>query len=454
MRGSDADAEDAFGKATLAMVNSAPGLTELRSPAAWLGEVVRNACIDTHRENARRREETLHISEYDGESVHELHFSDEHLDPERLCLHRESIASMLRAVDALPPHLRTPLLLRAEEDMSYADMAHVLFDSEENLRKRVQVARQTILASLENDDEPCAESAMAPVPTTLLAGPIPGPIRFIQPIARSVETPSGRTDRTEWLPLATALPRYVPHRAEALRQYVGKHPRGWRKRILLADMLLRGGRLEEAVMHYQAVVARRPGHWEAWTRLASALQYAGHADDAAEVLDHLENASATVEIECYYRGLSLLARGKTEPAQENLLCASRSKSCPPALSTLAVVHASRGRHAEAFECAHDALEADPHDIQALLIAHDATSSLEGRTAHSEQYLERALAVAPDCIAILLRLFEHARRGAADSNRLMAISSKLRRLAPELPEVQHCMGDLRHSQRRGARVKRI
>ncbi len=37
-----------------------------------------------------------------------------------------------------------PLLLRVEDELSYADMAALLFDSEESLRKRVQMARQIL----------------------------------------------------------------------------------------------------------------------------------------------------------------------------------------------------------------------------------------------------------------------------------------------------------------------
>jgi len=460
LRHSEADAEDAFGRATLAMVQSARDLAELRSPAAWLGEIVRNACIDVHREHTRRREETWWPAEFEDGSPNELELPGGDLDPEHMCMQRETAEAIWHAVDALPHHLRAPLLLRAEEDMSYAAMATVLFDSEENLRKRVQVARRMIAESLERHraDESRGQPSMnrrflvtGREAAASLVAPVPLPIRSFHAAVWAVETPSGTAHGTVFLPMPAPLPRYVSRSAQRLRRYVQKHPTGWRKRLLLADMLLQAGRFDESVRHYHAVVARRHGHWEAWMRLSTALMYAGRCEEAAHVLGRLEDASPSAEVGSFFRGLSWLARGRIDAAEGSFLRASRSGECTPALSALAALHARRGRPMAALDAAQRALEADPQDIQALLIAHD-TASLAGRTILADAYLARALDVQADCVPALLRWFERALRGA-DPDQVAAVLKKLLRAAPDLPEVQ--CGLVAHDQSRGhaARARR-
>jgi RNA polymerase sigma factor (sigma-70 family) len=139
-----ADGEEAFSRATVSMLRTAASLEDLRRPSAWLQEVVRRACIDVYRERTRRgRYLVLAGANEDlGELETFIHTSAR--DPERTLLERESLSQTESAIRALPPSLRAPLLLRAEEELSYADMAALLVDSKENLRKRVQIARQTV----------------------------------------------------------------------------------------------------------------------------------------------------------------------------------------------------------------------------------------------------------------------------------------------------------------------
>lgn len=105
---------------------------------------MRRACVDVHRERTRRgRYLVLAGADEDlGELETSVHTSAR--DPERTSIERETLARMESAIRRLPPSLRAPLLLRVEDELSYADMAALLLDSEENLRKRVQIARQTV----------------------------------------------------------------------------------------------------------------------------------------------------------------------------------------------------------------------------------------------------------------------------------------------------------------------
>ncbi|WP_437901454.1 RNA polymerase sigma factor [Sorangium sp. So ce124] len=141
-----ADGEEAFSRATLSMLQANASTGGIRRPAAWLQEVVRHACVDLHRERTRRGRLLLIVDEDLGELAATSQAAAR--DPERTLLEREMLARLESALRALCPALRAPLLLRVEEELSYAEMAALLVESEENLRKRVQIARQSVRRSV------------------------------------------------------------------------------------------------------------------------------------------------------------------------------------------------------------------------------------------------------------------------------------------------------------------
>jgi RNA polymerase sigma factor (sigma-70 family) len=141
-----ADGEDAFSRATLSMLRASVSTEGLRKPAAWLQEIVRHACVDLHRERTRRGRLLLLVDEDLDELTVPARAAAS--DPERTFLERETLTRLERAIRALPP------TLRVEDELSYAEMAALLFESEENLRKRVQIARQTVRRSVLRSQRP------------------------------------------------------------------------------------------------------------------------------------------------------------------------------------------------------------------------------------------------------------------------------------------------------------
>ena len=158
-----ADGEDAFSRATVSMLRTSASTEGLRRPSAWLQEVVRRACVDVYRERTRRGKYLVLAGT--GEDLGELAASDDTSarDPERTFLERETLAQVEGAIRALPPSLSAPLLLRVEGGLPYADMAALLSDSEENLRKRVQIGRQTVRRLIHHGAQ-CAVRASTSAP--------------------------------------------------------------------------------------------------------------------------------------------------------------------------------------------------------------------------------------------------------------------------------------------------
>jgi RNA polymerase sigma-70 factor (ECF subfamily) len=76
--------------------------------------------------------------------------------PEAAALSREALHDLGRALDRLPAPFRAALLLRAEEGLSFREIAEVLGLTEETARWRVFKARQKLLDLLSPRPEPDA----------------------------------------------------------------------------------------------------------------------------------------------------------------------------------------------------------------------------------------------------------------------------------------------------------
>lgn len=82
-------------------------------------------------------------------------------------LNREALAHLTRAVGRLPTEFRSAFLLRAEEGLSFRQIAGVLRITEETARWRVFKARQKLLQALSPELLPPSKSSIPPaVPGT------------------------------------------------------------------------------------------------------------------------------------------------------------------------------------------------------------------------------------------------------------------------------------------------
>lgn len=70
--------------------------------------------------------------------------------PAELAMNREALVELTRAVGRLPADFRAAFLLRAQEDLSFKEIAGILDISEETARWRVFKARQKLLEVMED----------------------------------------------------------------------------------------------------------------------------------------------------------------------------------------------------------------------------------------------------------------------------------------------------------------
>jgi RNA polymerase sigma factor (sigma-70 family) len=147
MRGSTADALDAVSRSMLLAFRKLPAhATKIENLQAWLTRLTRNVCADIHRE--QQRLSVNRMGGLAGEEIvaEELSAADPSPSPEEVVLSNETRVRLQRAIDSLPPLLRSVAQMRFLHEASYGSIASTLSITEPTARKRVQQAR-TVLRS-------------------------------------------------------------------------------------------------------------------------------------------------------------------------------------------------------------------------------------------------------------------------------------------------------------------
>jgi RNA polymerase sigma-70 factor (ECF subfamily) len=125
-------AQEAFLKAFRGLATFRPG----SNFQAWLFRIAHNTLVNQRRSAARTRQP---FPEY---------LPDPDEGPVEKALSREALQLLARAVGRLPNDFRAAFLLRAEEGLSFRQIANVLGITEETARWRVFKARQKLLSVL------------------------------------------------------------------------------------------------------------------------------------------------------------------------------------------------------------------------------------------------------------------------------------------------------------------
>ena len=147
MGGRAEDADDALSTAMLKTWELLPLQTrEVANVRGWLIRLTYNVCMDFHREHQRRARLSLELGEPGppcGEAPAGPH------SPEEVLLRRELGSRVRQAIHGLPAPLREPVLLRFFGEMPHRDIADQLNLSSDNVRKRLQYARDILGRRLE-----------------------------------------------------------------------------------------------------------------------------------------------------------------------------------------------------------------------------------------------------------------------------------------------------------------
>jgi tetratricopeptide (TPR) repeat protein len=386
----------------------------VRDPRQWLAELTRNVCL-SHRRTAVRREALLtRFGGVPGEAVR----------PETLVERRDLLVRAMQAIDALPAAMRVPFIAYAFQGTSSVDLAQALGVSCRTVWARIRKARSLIRLMLEEGIPPVpdrrpererrqeakgerheSDSGQGDDPLDSLLGEIAA--RMEDTCVIQVPLPSGGS-----MEYHAAFEHGVQRREQrikTLQAYVDAHPRGWKKRLELANLLLAANRTNEAEEQLRLVLKRQPRALTASLRLGELLVLSHRREQAIEVYEAAVAVASNEATRHHLRGLMERARsGLTFPQYaaehraEHLERAEAEFRAAIAAEPRNVAHYHElgltydawGRPADALAAFDAALKVDPNDVYALARGHNPMTAL-GMYAEVLPRLERAVELDPN-----------------------------------------------------------
>jgi tetratricopeptide (TPR) repeat protein len=338
--------------------------------------------------------------------------------PEEAYLKRERTESLLRLIDELPPDWRDPFILRVFHEMSYLEIAERFNLTEGAGRKRIQEARQR----LEERFRECLEEHGEKIAGDLvgsLAAEINGEF-LSQEMQRRVERILSATleeiryqvqeTRVVHIPLPSGAvltynlaldfkPARRSSRIETLRQYIRKHPGGWKQRLELANLLYANGQWEEAIQEYRQVLEKQPQSLDVWLRLGEMLREMERSQEALAVYEEALQKARSPGTQHHLQGVMALCHRDYDTAIREL---KRAVELEPQKvlhqHTLARTLLQAHHYPEALQVYDAILEKDPDDIVALTNSHDALFPT-GRFTEVKERLERVVELDPNFVLV-------------------------------------------------------
>jgi RNA polymerase sigma-70 factor (ECF subfamily) len=114
----------------------------------WLYRIAINTARNWQASNSRRPSSPNVIETQDGETFNQIDNLTDISTPESVAASREIVETVNQAIGALPEDLRTAIVLREIEGMSYEDIAQTMNCPIGTVRSRIFRAREAIAAQL------------------------------------------------------------------------------------------------------------------------------------------------------------------------------------------------------------------------------------------------------------------------------------------------------------------
>jgi len=134
-----------------AFIKAYRALPQFRGDSAfytWLYRIALNTARNWQAASFRRPATVAPLENEDGETFDQIDGLSDHSTPESLMASRQVAQAVNEAIDDLPDDLRTAIVLRAIEGMSYEEIASVMQCPIGTVRSRIYRAREAIAARL------------------------------------------------------------------------------------------------------------------------------------------------------------------------------------------------------------------------------------------------------------------------------------------------------------------
>jgi RNA polymerase sigma factor (sigma-70 family) len=455
LRRNDHDVDDVMSDVMLKAYHGlSRHLIEHENPKAWLWRVAYHTCLRWLKTNATNSRYVGLIEEIDYETT-----SSHSSIVEDMLVKHELQDRVLQLIEELPERLRDPFILYIFHGMSYQDIADKFKITQENARKRVQQARDSLRSRMGAffSEAPGAlgrTSAMSPISSsgaTSRLRMIEGQVERLlhEHVSHEIEWEVNETREVQvQLPTGVTVgyhillgqkhPRRDSHIA-SLRQYIERHPRGWKKHLELAEILFALGRWDEAIGEYRVVTTLQPGHLNAWLQLGLILRLLEREDEAVTVYqESMQHARRPATRHCLLGMIALCRESLREAAQEFKQAVALEPSNIAYLHALGDVYVRAGRLVEALQIFDEILARNPDDVTALVNSHSPLLDT-GRWAELERRLTRALTLNPNdalALAELARIrFEHKMLHGPEGRETLRLLKRAARLAPDAANIQ-------------------
>jgi|GEM_PF-3059807 len=419
---------------------------------AYVARMAENVCRSQMRDDRRTPatmplDEAAYVSQ--AESVHEI--------VERRLLLEWAIG----LVNRLPEHLREPFISYRIHGDSYEEIAQNLGITGNAARQRVARAQRMLAAMLERSersdrsDRPDTSDRSQPgdgarrgARRSKLLGPLLDEIAARMADTRVIHVPLRSGGVLEYHAVFEYRVGRCAQRIETLAKYAVRFPRGWRKRVELADLLLAESRVGEAEEQYRETLRRQPRALRATLRLGQLLCLQGRCEEAAQVYLGALTHVASSATRHHLRGLAEralsggpVAQYATERKPEHYERAAAEFMAAMAEEPrnlahrheLAATYDAWGKPVEAAAAYDAALAVDPDDTFALARSHNALLVM-GRSDLIEARLKRAVEVDPNYLYAAKLLADlRASRGLVRGREGQRTVAMLKRVLAREPE---------------------
>lgn len=458
MNGEPYDAEDALSDAMLKAMDKYPlyarNITNFKG---WLIQLTRNVCIDIYR---KRQKEGVCMDNMDDIGSENNNNNNTHLQgsPEGTYLNETFYREIYLAIAGLPSRLREPFILRFFKKMPYSDIARCLVITQQNVRKRIQQAKEILQHHLKMKD------------------PILDLLKILPGIEKNGENSQawlkGRKDAEEilhrefreigfpvvatsmvqvTLPVGTRRSMHIflkfkPSRQtikiNTLQHYVKKYPGGWKKRLQLAELLTAVGNWIGAIAEFKEVLHKHPQTVDAAMQLGEILIKCGQGKQAVEIY---KNALAYVRKESskyHLIGMMELCEQRLESAKKAFeQAASLEPDNEVHYQKLALVCQQAGSPKDALKYFDKALEINPCDLVSLVYSWESLTK-EGLLEKADEYVDRVLEIFPfDVLSLKRKADQRCRKGLVKGEagkETRELIRKMKNLAPGAAEVDESL----------------
>ncbi len=145
MLNSPEDARDACQDTFIRGFRSLGGYDFRAAYTTWLYRIATNVCLDQLRRRGKEQQRTCPLGTREGL---EIESGDQSPGPEELCVERERLKNLRRAVGGLPEGYRMALVLHHYQELSYREVAEIMELPEKTVATRIHRAKKMLREQL------------------------------------------------------------------------------------------------------------------------------------------------------------------------------------------------------------------------------------------------------------------------------------------------------------------